>query len=310
MITKILTAILLISTSTYGQQNNFDCEKTLRKEPYFARHVAPASVDSLQMDLEILFDCGNLDSLDRELLTLPMLGTFMIGLVSDGKEITYSTILARLNEFKKTEIYSKLRDATLASKTLENKIATVDGFESDKALLLRAGFPNSELNDLKNFIQSSTSQELTYKEVITKYTATKRSVQTPTSKKFEFNQFIDIESAIQIGQENKQRVLLYFSGYMCVNARKVEELILTDSQVKALLSEKFSCFIAYTDDHRTDTATGSTLGEKFALLQIQHFKANYQPYFCIIDDKGKVLSEIGHTKNVEEFMEFLKKGLI
>jgi thioredoxin-related protein len=309
MMTKITSAILLISLTSCGQPSKFDCKKTLDKVPYFVSHNISEPSDSLRLDFDILKNCGNLDSIDSELLTGPMLGSIMIQQATNDKKITYNTILKSINAFKKTDNYSKFRDAIIASKTLENKIVTADEFEKDKELLVKAGMPQSELDAFKIFIQSSTSQKMTYKEAFTKYSSSKQNSQPPPTDKIEFSKLVDVESAIKTGKESGKRVLLYFSCYACVNARKVEDRILTDNQVKTLLTEKFSYFIAYTDDRTEDKATNSTVGKKFIKLQADNFKSNYQPYFCIIDNNGKMLSEIGYTNKTEEFIEFLNNGL-
>ena len=130
-----------------------------------------------------------------------------------------------------------------------------------------------------------------------------------TTEKIEFTPLVDLESAIKIGKKNKNNVLLYFTSYACVNSRKLEDNILTDSQVKSLLTENFSFFIAYLDDNTIDKSTNSTLGEKFGKLQKEKFKSIEQPYFYIIDYNGKVISEIGYTDDTEAFVTFLEKGL-
>lgn len=309
MTIKTILAFLLISLSALGQEEKFNCIKNLNKTPYFLRHNATEPNDSLQLDFDILKSCGKLDSIDSELLTGPMLGTIIIQYATHDKVITYSSIIKSINEFKKTDSYSEFREAIIASKTLENKTATIDGFEKDKEILLKAGLTQSELEGFKLFIKSNSSQLMTYKEAFAKYTEFKQSSQPLPPEKIEFNKLVDIESAIKTGKENGKKVLLYFSCYACVNARKVEDRVLTDNQVKSILYEKFNYFIAYTDDRSIDKATNSTVGKKNIKMQSDNFKTNFQPYFCIIDNDGKVLSEIANTLDTAEFIEFLKKGL-
>jgi thioredoxin-related protein len=261
------------------------------------------------MDLDILKSCGKLDSIDTELFTGPMLGLILIQHPTNDKQKTYNSILKSINEFKKTDNYTKFRDAIIASNALENKIVTTNGLEEDKELLLKAGMPQSELDSFRLFIRSNYQQKMTYKEAFTKYSASRQKSKSPLPDKIEFNKLVDIENAIKAGKESEKRVLLYFSCYACVNARKVEDRILSDNQVKILLTERFTYFIAYTDDQSEDKSTGSTVGKKFIKLQTDNFKTNYQPYFCIIDNNGKVLSEIGYTNKTEDFIEFLNKGL-
>lgn len=309
MMTKIISAILLISLTSCGQSSKLDCKKNLDKVPYFVRYNITEPSDSVQIDFDILKSCGNLDSIDSELLTGPMLGSIMIQLATNDKKVTYKTILNGINEFKKTENYAKFRDMIIISKILEKKIVTTEGFETDRELLAKVGMSQSELDAFKLFIQANSSQRITYKEALTKYSASKQNSQPLPPDKIEFTKLVDIESAVKTGKENGKRVLLYFSCYACVNARKVEDKILTDNQIKTLLEEKFSYFIAYTDDNSEDKFSNSTVGKKFIKLQTDNFRTNYQPYFCIIDNNRNVLSEIGYTSKTDEFIEFLNQGL-
>ncbi|PBQ31904.1 hypothetical protein CNR22_09020 [Sphingobacteriaceae bacterium] len=309
MTTKIISAFLLFSLTSCGQQNTADCKKILEKTPYFISHSVAEKNDSLQIDFDILRSCGKLDSIDNELLTGPMLGSIMIQHLTNDKKVTYNTILKSINAFKKTDNYSRFRDAIIASKTLEHKIVSADEFEKDKELLLKAGLSQSDLKGFKTYIQSNPSQGMTYREAYAKYSSTKEISQLAPPEKIEFSKLVDIESAIKTGKEKGKRVLIYFSCYACVSARKMDDRILTDNHVKNLLTENFAYFVAYTDDKSEDKESNSTVGKKFIRIQADNFQSSYQPYFYIIDEKGKVLSEIGYTGKTEDFIEFLNKGL-
>lgn len=309
MTTKILSTFIFISLTSYGQQNNLDCSKVLNKTPYFITNKVIEPSDSLQLDFDILKNCGKLDSIDIGLLSGPMLGTIMIQDATNNTLTTYKSIIESINDFKKTEQYSKNREALIISKTLENKIVTADELEKDKELLIKVGLSDKEFEGFRKFVLTNSSQNLTYKDAFTKYSADKQSSQPSSTEIIEFNKFVEIESAINTGKENGKKVLLYFSCYGCINARKVEERVLNDKKVKSLLKENYMLFIAYSDDRSKDPATGSTVGEKIIKLQSDNFKTDYQPYFCVIDYNGKLLSEIGYTTKPSEFIDFLKKGM-
>ncbi|MBL7888650.1 MAG: hypothetical protein JNL24_03800 [Bacteroidia bacterium] len=305
---KLILFILLFSAPLFSQAQK-DCKQVLDKIPYFVSHAVTEPNDSINNDFDILKSCGNLDSIDSELLSGPMIASILMQHATEEKLITYHTILKSFNSFKQSENYSKLRNAIIASKTLENKIVSIEVFEKDKELLLQAGLPPSELEPFKKFIQSNDFQNITYKQAFALYSLSKDNTASTLPEKLEFTKLTDLESAIKTGKGNGKKVLLYFSGYACVNARKIEDRVLIDNQVKSIIAEKFNYFIAYTDDKTEDIATGSTVGAKFIKLQTEQFKTNYQPYFCIINESGKVLSEIGYTNNTQEFIEFLNKGL-
>lgn len=309
MKTQIITLTLILSLSSFGQRSNIDCSKTINKVPYFARQNSSPSKDSILLDLEIIKTCGNLDSIDVDILNGPMVAQITIQLTNDKKKVTYKAIIDSFNEFKKTTTYLTNREIFIASKTLEKKIVTIEEFENDRLLLQKIGMPNSELDNFKKFIEANPSQKLTYKEAFSLYTTSKDNKTSDIPSKIEFSKLTDIETAIKAGKENGKKTLLYFSCYGCINARKIEDRVLIDNKIKTLIVQNFNYFIAYTDDNSEDEITKTTVGKKFIKMQTDNFKTNYQPYFCIIDDSGKVLSEIGYTNKTEEFIEFLNKGL-
>ncbi len=304
----IIIGFVFTFWSYYSQPTTIDCKTTLNKTPYIARElVTKAASDSINKDFEILQNCGNLDSIDVELLRGPML----ISIINDsfGKDITYNSILQRMNEYRKTENYNNVREAIIASKTLKNKIATIEDFDQDKYQLAKIGFSSSEIDSIKYILQSNLTYKKTYQEICAEYIRPKQKTATPKLETIKFNEFIDLKSAINTGNKEGKKVLLYFSAYSITNARRLEKMILSDARVKKVLTENFSYFVIYTDDRKRDQSTHSTVGEKFQKLQQENFKTNEVPYFCIINNDGKVLSEIGYTNNIEEFMIFLKNGL-
>lgn len=306
---KIVAAIMIVSFSSFGQDGKLDCKKALKKTPYFARHDFDVQHDSFKMDVEILMNCGDLDSIDIQLLNGSMIAALMIELTHDEQEITYNTIINSINELKRTDDYSKFREAILAYQMLENKLVTVEDFENDMELLFKIGMSSLELENFQAFILTNTEENLTYREALVRFKIAEVNSKPAPPEKVDFIQLTDLESAIKQGEEDGKKVLLFFSAHNCINALKVEQNILTDDEVKLLMHEKFTCFIADVDDRTLDKVTNRAIGEKFLKLQIDNFKITVQPYFCIIDGNGNVLSDIGETKSPEEFIEFLNKGL-
>jgi len=310
MKTKTISLILAITLIACTQKiPEVDCLETLNQTPYIARQHKTLSKDSVEIDFEILRHCGKLDSIDNFLLDGPFIGQIMIYLISKETPITYNELLKKINEYKKSQDYLKIKDQIIVSRTLENKIISIEEFEKDKLLLLKIGMTESELKDFKDFIESNQSQKMTYKEAFAKYLPTKQSTSNSSPDIVEFENLIDIETAMNNGKEKNKNVLLYFSCYSCVNARKIENIILMDPEIKSLITQNFLYYIAYSDDKSQDKVNNSTVGRKFIEMQTKYFKTNYQPYFCIIDNNGKILSEIGYTNKTEEFIKFLYKGL-
>ena len=283
-----------------------DCDKNLDKVPYFATHnVTTGGPDSIQTDFKILKECGQLDSIDSDLLTGPMIGSILVAQATEGKEITYRSILKSINEFKQTNNYKIFRDA----KMLESKIVSLSNLETDRQLMVNIGMPESEIENLKEFVKMHSEEKMTFKQAYTGYMASKPKEQIHEATKLKFADLGDLDNAIKSGKENKKAILIYFTCYACVNARKMEDNILTNEQVKSLLTNNYVDFSAYVDDKTLNANTNSTIGSKYMKLQSEKFKNNYQPNFVIIDDKGNVIASLGYTNKTDEFVDFLKKGM-
>lgn len=123
----------------------------------------------------------------------------------------------------------------------------------------------------------------------------------PAQENGVFYQLDNLATAIKAGKREHKRVLIYFTGWACVNARRVENAILADSQVQAALNENYLCFSAYVDD-KID-------GKKNAKLQMDYFKSRDQPHFYVLDENGIIVSDIQHAITPAEFETFLDKGL-
>lgn len=309
MATRSTILFLTLILTSCAQKTNFDCSEVLDQSPYFMRHDFSEINDSIRIDLEILKSCGQLDSIDSELLKGPILGTTLVELASSGKKVTYHAIIDKINEFKKSEDYQNFREITRISKTLEHKIATVEQFEKDKALFMKLEVKEKELEEFKSFLEAHSTEKMTYKEAFARYMNSKPVEPTPESKVLQFADLIDLDHALKMGKENNKPVLIYFTCHACVSARKMEYQVLTNEQIKTFISDNFAYFAAYLDDKRPDKKNNSTVGKKYGKLQEEKFHSSFQPQFYIVDHKGEVLSEIGYTNKTDEFMEFLRKGL-
>lgn len=192
---KSIIVILILVLTSCEQSDKINCEITLQKTPYFARSKVNSSQDSLQMDLDILKSCGNLDSIDSELFTAPMIGVLMVNNLPQDKKITYNSILKIIYTFKKTDDYKKCREGIVAFKKLENKIVDTKEFEKDKNQLIKSGIDESELAGFKAFIRSNISRKLTYKETFAEYLMIQQKSHPQSLSKIEFIEFSDIVSA-------------------------------------------------------------------------------------------------------------------
>ena len=134
----------------------------------------------------------------------------------------------------------------------------------------------------------------------------------------------DYEEAIQLAKKENKPVLIDFTGWACVNCRRMEENVWIDEAVTGLMKNEFIVVSLYVDERRklpaaqqttynTNTRAEKriiTVGDKWATFQSENFNAVSQPQYAIISPDEKVLTKTkGYTPNADEFAEWLKCGI-
>jgi thiol:disulfide interchange protein DsbD len=130
----------------------------------------------------------------------------------------------------------------------------------------------------------------------------------------------DYDQALAASAQSEKPVLIDFTGYGCVNCRKMEASVWTDPQVHYLLTDKYILVSLFVDDKTPlpqpvqVTENGrktvlSTVGDKWSYLQRYKFGANAQPFYVVIDSKGTPLNgSFSFTQKPSEFTAYLKNS--
>ncbi len=138
----------------------------------------------------------------------------------------------------------------------------------------------------------------------------------------------DWEEGVAKAKEKGKPILLDFTGWACVNCRKMEENVWPEDEIFDIINEKYQLISLYVDDKRElpaelqgvikiDYGGGKikekpikTIGNKWATFQALTFKAVTQPYYVLLSPDGHLLNNpVGYTPNVEEYRQFLECGL-
>jgi thiol:disulfide interchange protein DsbD len=134
----------------------------------------------------------------------------------------------------------------------------------------------------------------------------------------------DYELAVQRSKAENKPILIDFTGYACVNCRRMEENVWTDPEVKALMTEKFILVSLYVDDkqklpaakqftYTTKEGTSKeilTVGDKWATFETENFKNNAQPLYAILNGDEKLMNNpVGYTPGIKEYKDWLLCGL-
>ncbi len=137
----------------------------------------------------------------------------------------------------------------------------------------------------------------------------------------EFIEYGDYEEGIREGDNQNKPILIDFSGYGCVNCRKMEAAVLDNIEVRRLLEENFVMVKLMVDDkaelpepmiveENGKEVKLRTYGDKWSYLQRYKFKANSQPYYVILNADGSLSAgPVYYDENVEKFVTFLNTGM-
>jgi thiol:disulfide interchange protein len=133
----------------------------------------------------------------------------------------------------------------------------------------------------------------------------------------------DFDEAKRVAQELNKPLLVDFTGYGCVNCRRMEEHVWPKENILRHLNENYVIASLYVDDRKRldenefyvdsdgNRQTLRTIGSKWAAFQVENFKQNSQPLYVLMDNDGKTLlsQPRGYMPNARDFESFLECGL-
>jgi len=133
--------------------------------------------------------------------------------------------------------------------------------------------------------------------------------------------FTDYEKGLAYAKSVNKPILLDFTGFACVNCRKMEDYVWSDPRILSILNNEVVLISLYVDDKRelpleeqyVSKETGKkikSIGNKWSDFQITRYKANAQPYYIILDTNEKSLNKAtGYTPDITEYEQWLKSGI-
>lgn len=134
-------------------------------------------------------------------------------------------------------------------------------------------------------------------------------------------QFTDYDAGMAYAKQHGKPVMVDFTGYGCVNCRKMELSVWVDEKVSSLINDEYVLITLYVDDKTplpekvTVQENGAerilrTVGDKWSYLQRTKFGANAQPFYVLIDNNGMPLNKsYSYDEDVDKYVDFLQTGL-
>ena len=135
--------------------------------------------------------------------------------------------------------------------------------------------------------------------------------------------FDDFDEGMKYAEENNLPVLVDFTGYGCVNCRKMESAVFDTERIQKILNENYVLITLVVDD-KTELASPytvkengkdvfiETVGDKWSYLQRYKFQANSQPYYIVLDNNGEALTSsraYDPKESVDDFEKWLLDGV-
>ncbi|WP_028903980.1 protein-disulfide reductase DsbD [Prevotella sp. P6B4] len=131
----------------------------------------------------------------------------------------------------------------------------------------------------------------------------------------------DYEQGMAAAKAEHKPVIIDFTGFGCVNCRKMEAAVWSDPQVSDILNNKYILISLYVDDktpldepvqveENGQQRTLRTVGDKWSYLQRVKFGANAQPFYVLLNEEGHPLAgSRSYDEDIQGYIEFLNKGL-
>ena len=134
-------------------------------------------------------------------------------------------------------------------------------------------------------------------------------------------QTLDYEAGMNIAKTKGKPVMIDFTGFGCVNCRKMEAAVWTDESVKKVITEDYVLIQLFVDDktplpepievvENGQNRKLRTVGDKWSYLQRTKFGSNTQPFYVLLDNEGHPLNtSYSYDEDIAKYLEFLNTGL-
>ena len=134
-------------------------------------------------------------------------------------------------------------------------------------------------------------------------------------------QFMDYDAGMEYARQQGKPVMIDFTGYGCVNCRKMELAVWADQKVADIMQNDYVLITLYVDEktklpepikvtENGQERTLRTVGDKWSYLQRSKFGANAQPFYVLLDNEGKPLNKsYSYDEDVNKYIDFLQTGL-
>ena len=135
-------------------------------------------------------------------------------------------------------------------------------------------------------------------------------------------EYKDYEAGMAAAKAAGKPVMIDFTGFGCVNCRKMEAAVWTDEDVKKTITEDYVLIQLFVDDktplpepievvENGQPRKLRTVGDRWSYFQRTKFGSNTQPFYVLLDNEGHALnSSYSYDEDIKKYTEFLQKGKV
>lgn len=283
--------------------------------------------EQLLYDLDYLLS-DILDSNERIVfLSGPVIGNLLVQSAHERglSPLTYQVMMDLVLDMKKKYIEEVGKEAYKEQiwrmgeiRRMNDEVASPEGWPHYKEILGEYGPSGAEEGRLDSLVPLYANGERTYREVLAFIDAEeRRRLEGKYDDLFVESSAVDTSALMAESKEKGRPIVIYFTGYNCVNCRRIEQGVLKDNKILQRLAEEFILANAYVDDRRElpekmqrtemlgeRSKQIKTVGDHNIALQINTFGTTAQPYFVFLSADLEVLevatySNCGSTRDFE-----------
>ena len=318
----LFTAALLLTTLANAQNRvNYD---SIADKTVDLSNSGSEKLLEIRQNLYSLAGHG-VDSLDMDILiNHNLLAQLMVELESG---FTYSDLLQEIIKLKEEPGFQKVRNYVEIERKLEQCPGEYKYWSENKALLQQAGMDEKMIAAFEEYVKKNGNRFSNYKTLALDFSQ-EYNQNSPTKVNSDYVSVAEVEElisntgAININKyltqskAEEKPVLLYFTGYAVMNAKRFEEKIFRYAAVYTQLKENYIFVPLYVDDSAElpekewfkDSKSErmyKTAGRKNLQYQMDKFNSNTQPFIAILNSKGELVDTAGYGMDEYQFLAFL-----
>lgn len=271
-----------------------------------------------------------MDSIDLEILCQgPVVGSLLIKAANDEDTLTYRDLYDIFQKLKREPFYHKARDAHFLGQELFDHPADLSKWDSATELLKRCELTDEEISGIRKYVMNNPRKCTNLGVALREYKKVEKELtKEPNKRKLEeilrTTQKINLDSLLTLSAEQKKPIILYFTGFACVNCRKMEMSTFSDTEVLKKLTNEVILVPLHVDD-RTElpqkeqkeielfgrTRLMKTVGDANMYYQIETFDIVAQPYLVALNSKNEVLGVTDYPSGRDplDFLKFLADAI-